>query len=120
MAGAASIGVIRANNDDDLRAAYDRVQRDMSGARIVAGALQQGDSTNSGNASSWINLQLMVEEYLDGPEVDCDILFSEGKCVYGAVTDNQPTLEPYFNETGSNIPSLLSKHQQQALLELSV
>ena len=88
-----------------------------------------------------------MEEYLDGPEVDVDLVFSQGEpvsgtggmqacgqymhtqhactlpapccmhartrrhlgaphlrtCpvqVYGAVTDNWPTIEPYFNETG--------------------
>lgn len=55
----------------------------------------------------------MVEEYLDGAEVDCDLVLSEGKCVYGAVTDNWPTVEPYFNETGSNSPSVLPVDQQK-------
>ena len=40
--------------------------------------------------------------------------------VYGAVTDNWPTVEPYFNETGSNAPSILPAYQQRELLELSV
>jgi hypothetical protein len=31
-------------------------------------------------------------QYLDGPEVDCDLVFSEGQAVYGAVTDNWPTV----------------------------
>lgn len=100
----------------------------MSKAKIVAGALQEGgddevtdvDESENGNAAGWINLTLMVEEYLDGPEVDCDLVFSEGKCVYGAVTDNWPTIEPYFNETGSNCPSTLPVEQQRELLELSV
>ena len=42
----------------------------------------------------------MMEEYLDGPEVDVDLIMSEGEAVYGAVTDNWPTVEPYFLETG--------------------
>ena len=29
-------------------------------------------------------------------------MFSGGEPVYGAVNDNWPTVEPYFNETGSN------------------
>lgn len=48
-------------------------------------------------------------QYLDGPEVDCDLVFSEGVCVFGAITDNWPTVEPYFNETGSNCPSILPR-----------
>ena len=43
----------------------------------------------------------MLEQYLDGPEVDVDVVLnSEGDVVYGNVTDNWPTIEPYFNETG--------------------
>ena len=43
----------------------------------------------------------MMEQYLDGPEVDVDVVLnSEGDVVYGNVTDNWPTIEPYFNETG--------------------
>jgi biotin carboxylase len=36
------------------------------------------------------------------------------------VTDNWPTVEPYFNETGSNSPSILPTSQQRELLELAV
>ena len=59
-------------------------------------------------------------QYLDGPEVDCDLVFDNGVPVFGAITDNWPTVEPYFNETGSNCPSILPTYQQQELLELSV
>jgi hypothetical protein len=52
-------------------------------------------------------------QYLDGPEVDCDLVFSEGVCVFGAITDNWPTVEPYFNETGSNCPSILPRTAPQ-------
>lgn len=41
--GAASIGVVRVNSLEDLEKTYLRVQKEMSGARIVAGALTQGD-----------------------------------------------------------------------------
>ncbi len=36
-----------------------------------------------GNASSWIKTTIMMEEYLDGPEVDVDLVFSEGQPVRG-------------------------------------
>jgi hypothetical protein len=62
----------------------------------------------------------MLEEYLDGPEVDVDVIFSEGEAVYGAITDNWPTVEPYFNETGSNCPSVLPAAQQRELMDLAV
>ncbi|GLC35522.1 hypothetical protein PLESTB_000198500 [Pleodorina starrii] len=125
ISGAASIGVIRANNEEDLLKAFRKVQHDMSRARIVAGALVEGDDEGSdnvasGNAGGWIQLELMVEEYLDGHEVDCDLIFDNGRPVYGAITDNWPTVEPYFNETGSNCPSVLPKAHQVELMELAV
>ena len=162
--GAASIGVVRVNSEEELVAAYKRVQKEMSSARIVAGALQQGAdedeegggeastsaaaatgdagadaaaksadaatangdaaaATNapaSAAASTWIKTTLMVEEYLDGPKVDVDLVLSEGAPVYGSITDNWPTVEPYFNETGSNCPSVLPAEQQRELIDLAV
>lgn len=56
----------------------------------------------------------------DGPEVDVDLVLSEGEAVYGCLTDNWPTVEPYFNETGSNAPSILPMDQQKALIDLAV
>ena len=40
----------------------------------------------------------------------------QGDITYGAITDNWPTLEPYFNETGSNCPSNLSRHVSTVLV----
>lgn len=133
--GAASIGVVRVDTFDQLKASYAKVCKELASARIVAGALEQGNDdddadggggggssvhTAGGNASSWIRTDIMMEEYLDGPEVDVDLIMSEGQPVYGAVSDNWPTVEPYFNETGSNSPSILPSHKQRELLELSV
>jgi len=95
----------------------------------VAGALQQGDAEAATptaeeaadkTASAWIKTTLMLEEYLDGPEVDVDLVYADGAPVYGAVTDNWPTVEPYFNETGSNCPSTLPVETQAALVDLAV
>ncbi|KAL6747588.1 ATP-grasp domain-containing protein [Haematococcus lacustris] len=123
VSGAASIGVIRVNDEAELHTAYQRVAADMRKARIVAGALVEGDpdeDDTAGNAGEMISLVLMLEEYLDGPEVDVDLVFDNGNPVYGAVTDNWPTVEPYFNETGSNCPSILPRAVQQELCELAV
>jgi hypothetical protein len=52
---------------EELQAAYKRVARDMANARVVAGALvegggSEGGAAGDGNAGSWINVQLMLEE----------------------------------------------------------
>mmetsp|Transcript_26623 Transcript_26623/g.74731 ORF Transcript_26623/g.74731 Transcript_26623/m.74731 type:complete len:319 (+) Transcript_26623:1189-2145(+) len=118
--GAASLGVIRVNNKEDLIKAHARVTKELKSAKVVAGAITGGDDDGEdGNAGGWICLDMIMEEYLDGPEVDCDLVFSEGKCVYGIIADNWPTIEPYFNETGSNCPSILPINQQEELLTLS-
>ena len=91
VSGAASIGVVRVDSMPELEAAYARVVRDMSRARVVAGALVEGGDEDEGaggagaaaggggengggygdggngdggkgNAGSWINVQLMLEE----------------------------------------------------------
>ena len=121
--GAASIGVIRVDSFEDLEKNYAKVTKELASAKIVAGALQQGEdeeTDDTGNASSWIRTTIMMEEYLDGPEVDVDVVMSDGEAVYGAVTDNWPTVEPYFLETGSNAPSILPLNQQRELMELSI
>ena len=121
--GAASIGVIRVDNFEQLQNSYAKVTKELSSAKIVAGALQQGaedEEAETGNASSWIRTTIMMEEYLDGPEVDVDVVMSDGEAVYGAVTDNWPTVEPYFLETGSNAPSILPLKQQKELMDLSI
>ncbi|MEW5318059.1 MAG: hypothetical protein WDW38_009312 [Sanguina aurantia] len=93
ISGAASIGVIRVDDMEGLTAAYKRLSATLSS---------------------------FPAQYLDGDEVDCDLIFSGGIPVFGAITDNWPTVEPYFNETGSNCPSILPLAVQVQLLELSV
>jgi hypothetical protein len=63
---------------------------------------------------------MMLEEYLDGTEVDIDVVMSGKSAAYAKVTDNWPTLEPWFNETGDNAPSMFEKSQQHELMSLAV
>ena len=46
-----------------------RVISNLSGARVVAGALVEGsgeEDAEPGNAGGWMDLSIMMEEYLDG------------------------------------------------------
>jgi len=61
-----------------------------------------------------------MEQYLDGSEVDIDVVMSGGEYRYAAVADNGPTMEPYFNETWAVCPSLLPKDHQRQLKELAI
>jgi len=89
---------------------------------VSCGALIKGDANSADGvgADSVINLTLLLEQYLDGPEVDVDVVMSEGEWQYACVSDNGPTLEPYFNETWAVCPSLLPKVKQAALKDLAV
>ena len=98
----------------------------MLGARRQKRKSQHQQATESAwspwqeSGQAYLAQQFIMETYLDGPEVDVDIALSQGEIIYGAVTDNWPTIEPYFNETGSNCPSQLPNQQQVGLTEQSI
>ncbi|MBA5224584.1 ATP-grasp domain-containing protein [Streptomyces griseoaurantiacus] len=81
---AASIGVIRVDRPDDLPGAW---QFTASGAR------EQG-SEGSG---------VLVEEYLEGPEVSVECASFAGETVALAVTRKELGFAPYFEEVGHTV-----------------
>ena len=118
--GAASIGVLRVDDAAQLLAGFRRVRSELS--RCVAnssGVLVQiaaGEPVPDGCRA--VDCALMLEEYLDGTEIDCDVVLDEGVPVYSRITDNWPTYEPWFNETGDNCPSLLPPAAQAEMVTL--
>ena len=52
------------------------------------------------NAALEFFTDLMLEQYMDGAEVDVDIVMSGGEVVYANVVDNWPTFEPWFQVGG--------------------
>ena len=58
---------------------------------------------------------ILVEEYMDGAEVDLDLLVQGGELKFHAVTDNAPTKEPFFIETGDAMPS---RHEDKDLSDI--
>lgn len=121
IGGAGSMGVVRVDNEEELVTCYDKVLADMSRAVVTFGALVYApEDGNTGESTKRFDAKMMMEAYLDGPEVDVDIVLSEGKAVYAEVTDNWPTIEPYFQEVGANCPSVLTRAQQDELIKLSI
>jgi len=121
VSGAASLGVKKVVSLSDLRGTYTELIRELSSLVISSGALVQDDGSGNGvKAESAISTLFLLERYLDGHEVDIDVVMSEGEWQYAAVSDNGPTLEPYFNETWAVSPSLLPRSQQVALKELAI
>jgi len=121
VSGAASLGVKKVSNFQELESSYLEVAEELGGLVISSGALVKATAGSKGvNASSVVDLTVLLEQYLDGPEVDVDIVMSDGDWRYAAVSDNGPTSEPYFQEFWGLCPSLLSKQQQTELKELAI
>lgn len=121
VSGAASLGVKKVESPEQLRHSYKEVNAELSSLVVSSGALIQGDGKANGvNADNLIDTTLILEQYLDGCEVDVDVVMSDGEWQYAGVADNGPTLEPYFNETWAVAPSLIAKDQQRELKQLAV
>jgi len=63
---------------------------------------------------------LLLEQYLDGVEFDVDLVMQDGECVFSSVSQNWPTAEPSFQETGLHLPPDHNKKAVAGLVELSV
>lgn len=121
VSGAASLGVKKVESKAELQATYFELERELQSLVVSSGALVKADGNGSGvDASGVIGTRFLLESYLDGDEVDVDIVMSEGEWQYAAVSDNGPTLEPYFNETWAVCPSLLPRQKQVALKDLAI
>ncbi|MYQ46826.1 ATP-grasp domain-containing protein [Streptomyces sp. SID4985] len=80
---ASSIGVIRVDHPEELPAAF---------AFASAGASRSREDTG-----------VLVEEYLDGPEVSVECVTAHGVTTAVAVTRKHLGPEPYFDETGHTV-----------------
>ena len=132
ISGAASLGVQKVSSADELLSVYRNVQGILSSLIVSAGALERRTDTvnpdgspssnrHSGvDASAVIDVSVMMEEYLDGVEVDVDLLLSGGECRYANVIDNGPTHEPYFGETWAALPSLLPQAKVDELRSVAI
>ena len=119
IVGADSLGVKRVDTTEELRVAFDEALKIMCSVVISAGFLSC-PSNAAPITPSGLPMEFLLEEYLDGPEVDIDLLMYRGQCYYSAVSDNGQTVEPYFTETYGVLPSLLPVEDQAMLIRLAV
>lgn len=63
--------------------------------------------------------EILAEGYLDGAEVDVDLLVQDGLVKFHAFTDNFPTKEPFFIETGDAMPSRHESSDLSAVLTMA-
>ncbi|KKT70272.1 MAG: D-alanine-D-alanine ligase-like protein [Candidatus Uhrbacteria bacterium GW2011_GWF2_44_350] len=101
--GASSAFVVKAENKEELLETYQYIKNNIS--KKTESALGQG-------------FTLMVEEYIDGDEVDVNVLIQNGRVKFFNITDNYQTKEPFFIETGMAEPSALPEEEQQALIDM--
>ncbi|KAF4755874.1 Carnosine synthase 1 [Perkinsus olseni] len=108
VAGSASVGVQRVDCYEHLVEAFNTVTRSLADMVLVDGIFvhKNDDIDHTVEFGSF-----MLEEYLDGSEVDVNIVMSDGVATYVCVHDNGPTLEPHFNETWDIFPSTLPSDQ---------
>lgn len=64
--------------------------------------------------------KIIVEEYMEGPEVSVETLSVCGTCHVIQITDKLTTGAPYFVEMGHNQPSVLSTDIQSRIREIAV
>ncbi|MCZ0978693.1 ATP-grasp domain-containing protein [Streptomyces diastatochromogenes] len=81
---AGSVGVIRVDNSEDLASAF---------GFAAAGAGLDGGQ----------NKDVLVEEYLDGPEISVECVTQHGHTHAVAVTRKKLGFEPYFEEVGHTV-----------------
>jgi carnosine synthase len=121
ISGAASLGVKKVETRQELTAVYREVVAELSTLVVVSGALVKNASDGKGvQADTVVDMTVLCEQYLDGAEVDVDVVMSDGQWRYAAITENGPTIEPYFQETWAVCPSLIPVDHQRQLKDLAV
>eukprot|EP00439_Symbiodinium_sp_Y106_P051467 s6935_g6.t2 len=123
VGGLASLGVKKVNNEAELLSVYREVVSVMRGLVVSGGffvrASAAPDERTNVDLDKVIDTTVMLEEYLDGDEVDIDIVMSNGEARYVTVSDNGPTHEPYFGETWGCLPSLLPREKVEDLRKMA-
>jgi len=102
--GSSSAFVVKVNSLEELHETYDYIAGNLS--------VETESALSSG-------LSLMAEEYIDGDEVDIDIILQNGKVKFYSIADNYKTTEPFFIETTHALPSHLPQDNQRSLIEMA-
>lgn len=98
--GASSAFVVKVANKEELISTYQYLKKNISPE--IESALSDGT-------------EVMIEEYIDGDEVDIDVLVQNGRIKFCSISDNAKTNEPFFIETGRFTPSSLPEKDKEAL-----
>ncbi|CAF0807396.1 unnamed protein product [Brachionus calyciflorus] len=63
------------------------------------------------------NLDLVIEEFYDGHEIDIEILIQDNIIKFMAISDNFPAQEPSFYEKGGVCPSIKLTQDQKIIIQ---
>ena len=99
--GAGAVGCIRVDDAEGLPGVYSVVRSVVDPELDVI--------FRAGN-------DLLLEEYLDGVEFDVDLVMEDGECLFSSVSQNWPTAEPSFQETGLHCPPDYDRKQVRRLV----
>ncbi len=102
--GSESSFVVKVENKEDLSEVFQYVKNNIS--VNIQSSLSDG-------------LDIFVEEFIDGDEVDIDLLLQNGKVKFCSVADNfNKSKGLFFYDSGQAIPSSLPEKQQAPLIEM--
>lgn len=95
---------------------------DNSGSRGVGLLSDDGDLDKIFEYSKQYSRsgELVVEEYMEGPEVSVETLAVDGKIHVIQITDKLTTGAPYFVEMGHSQPSKLSEETKKQIREVAI
>ncbi len=103
--GNASVFVIKVTDRKDFEETFDYIKNSIK---------------SSVDASEFPTFELLVEEYVDGDEVDVDVVLQNGKVKFISVADNfNKNKGKFFVDSGQSLPSLLPKEDCDALERLT-
>lgn len=97
---------------------------DNSGSRGIV-LLEQFDSMTVEDAYEYSRQSsrsgsLMVEEFMEGPEVSVETISIDGVCYVIQITDKLTTGAPYFVEMGHNEPSMLPDDIKKQIEDVAI
>jgi D-alanine-D-alanine ligase len=102
--GASSAYVTKIENQEELKDNINHIRKSLSLG--VESALSDG-------------FDIMAEEYIDGEEVDMDILIQNSRMKFCSISDNTRTREPFFVETDRFTPANLPIGNQEKLISMA-
>ncbi|MBN1258582.1 ATP-grasp domain-containing protein, partial [Candidatus Peregrinibacteria bacterium] len=103
--GSSSAFVVKVEDKDELPGVYKYLKENVSPQ--IESALADGTG-------------IFAEEYIDGDEIDIEMLVQNGKVKFSAVIDNYKISgEPFFMETAASIPSNLPEATEDELCEMA-